>query len=105
MTRKEKQDLIWKAYMHNDEARRMASCNALYMGSMGLCILISDLGMHWPDDSLEEAIENASDEQLDTALANPSVQNLLKYAKPHVPLQFRLLSDAAMAGLKVGPLN
>lgn len=77
MTRAEKQALIRRAYAYNDKARRMASCNALYMGSMATAILMGKLGGEYGRDSLDALIDRASDEQLDAGLE--SCQNIIKY--------------------------
>ncbi len=69
MDRATKQQLIHTAYNHNDKARRMASCNAHYMGSMATALLIGKLGGQYGGrDSLDTLIENATDEQLDAGL-------------------------------------
>jgi hypothetical protein len=73
----EKRALITKAYNHNDKARRMASCNALYMGSGHTAILMGKLGGEYGKDSLPTLIACASNEQLDAGLE--SVQNILKH--------------------------
>jgi hypothetical protein len=74
----EKKRLIRKAYNFNSHARRMASCNHLYMGSMATCQLIHALGGQWPNDALNDVLKKATNEQLDAGLA--LCQNILKYA-------------------------
>ncbi len=67
--RKEAKRLIRKAYDHNSHARRMASCNSHYMGSMAHCILIGKLGGSWPRQGFTEVFKTATDAQLADGLA------------------------------------
>lgn len=78
-TKAEKRRLIRKAYNYNAHARRMASCNHLYMGSLATCMLYRALGAQWPDTSLNDALKQASDAQLDAGLER--CQNILKHAE------------------------
>jgi hypothetical protein len=79
MDREAKQALIRRAYAHNDKARSMGSCNALYMGSGHTAILMGKLGGSYGRDSLDDLIDRASDDQLDAGLE--SVQNIIRYLK------------------------
>ena len=78
MTRTEKMRLIRKAWDYNSKARDMASCNHLYMGSISQCLLFHALGADWPNVSLAQAMNAATDAQLDAGLER--CQNILKYA-------------------------
>lgn len=79
MTRAEKVRLIKKAYNFNVHARRMASCNSLYMGSAATCRLFDVLGGDWPNESLGDVLKRATDAQLDAGLERCA--NILTYAK------------------------
>ena len=76
--RAEKKRLIRKAYNYNSKARRMASCNSMYMGSMATCMMYHHLGADWPNIGLTQALNQATDAQLDAAL--DYVQPYLKRA-------------------------
>ena len=79
MTRAEKQRLILAAHNYNAKARNMASCNALYMGSMATAILMGKLGGEYGRDDLKALVENATDAQLDAGLE--SCENIIRHGK------------------------
>lgn len=75
MTDAQKRVAIRNAMAFNDEARRMASCNSLYMGSMAIAGLMSIFGLAYgKDDGLEAAIDVADSVTLDKAV---------EYCKPY----------------------
>lgn len=62
-----KRNIIWRVYRHNDHARRMASCNQAYLGSLAQHNLRVILGGRMVL-SLDEAISNAHHNRLDKAI-------------------------------------
>ena len=79
LTREQKQSLIRQAYDYNADKRAMASCNALYMGSMATAMLVGALGGEYGRDSLDKLIDNATDEQLDAGLVR--CENIITHGK------------------------
>lgn len=77
MHNKEKRKLIRKAVNFNRAARNMASCNAMYMGSLAMCQLHHLLGGNWPTSSLRDLLKCATSDQLDEA-----VHYCMPYLKP-----------------------
>lgn len=53
-------DALRRAYLHNDKARSMGSCNAAYMGSMATHNLTVILGGKPMEEGLLKAIQKAS---------------------------------------------